>query len=385
MIVEIIIGVLFIGLGFLVRKYPVLLAGYNTMTKEQKANVDIEGLSKHMCCWFVCIGACILVLSFVLYLFNLDSYMAFVPIAAIFFILPVSIVSAQKYDHNPKKKGANTALVMAVLCVAILAYLFVSVSPAKVEVTEQKVSISGISKTEIPISDIKNVKIAASIPRIKMRTNGFALGNVRKGMFNLDSLGKTRLYLHTTSGPYLIIEDYNGLNTIFSYRDSSQVKTIYDQIVSAQMRGYIVNVGDMVPSLTLTLLDGTTITTDELRGKVVMLQFTASWCSVCRKEMPFIESEIWLKLKDNPDFALYGIDLKETPQQIKDFAAAIPVTYPITLDPDGKLFDLFCTKDAGVTRNIILDREGRIIKLTRLYKEDEFASMVAIINEELGK
>ena len=68
-----------------------------------------------------------------------------------------------------------------------------------------------------------------------------------------------------------------------------------------------------------------------------------------------------------------------------DFAKAIPVTYPLTLDPDGESFALFCDKGAGVTRNIILDRTGKIIMLTRLYDEAEFASMVKLINEELAK
>lgn len=152
---------------------------------------------------------------------------------------------------------------------------------------------------------------------------------------------------------------------------------------TADSRGYIVNVGDMVPTFDLTLLDGTTVSMESLRGKIVMLQFTASWCGVCREEMPFIESEIWQKLKGNPDFALYGIDLKETPQTIAEFAAAIPITYPITLDPEGKIFELFCTPKAGVTRNIILDRQGKIIMLTRLYDKEEFAAMVDVIFREL--
>ena len=155
--------------------------------------------------------------------------------------------------------------------------------------------------------------------------------------------------------------------------------------VQADERGYIVKVGDHVPDFDLQMLDGTTLNIKELQAKVVMLQFTASWCSVCRKEMPHIESDIWQKLKDNPEFALYGIDLKETPEVTADFAKAIPVTYPLTLDPDGERFALFCDKGAGVTRNIILDRTGKIIMLTRLYDEAEFASMVKLINEELAK
>ena len=55
-------------------------------------------------------------------------------------------------------------------------------------------------------------------------------------------------------------------------------------------RGYIVKVGDMAPDFELTLTDGTETSLNELKGKVTMLQFTASWCSVSRKEMPFIET-----------------------------------------------------------------------------------------------
>ena len=155
--------------------------------------------------------------------------------------------------------------------------------------------------------------------------------------------------------------------------------------VKADDRGYIVKVGDMVPQFDLHLLDGTKVPVSSLKGKVVMLQFTASWCGVCRREMPFIEKDIWLKLKENPEFALYGIDLKEDAEKTAAFAELIPVTYPLTLDLEGETFGLFCAKGAGVTRNIILDREGKIIMLTRLFDEAEFNQMVELINAELAK
>ena len=50
-----------------------------------------------------------------------------------------------------------------------------------------------------------------------------------------------------------------------------------------------------------------------------MLQFTASWCGVCRKEMPFIEKDIWLKHKSNPDFMLIGIDRDEPLEKVIAF------------------------------------------------------------------
>ena len=176
----------------------------------------------------------------------------------------------------------------------------------------------------------------------------------------------------------------NNKNTSSKSEDNS-AEAAATEAVQADERGYIVKVGDQVPDFGLMMMDGTTLNIKELQGKVVMLQFTASWCGVCRKEMPHIESEIWQKLKGNPEFALYGIDLKETPEVTAEFAKAIPVTYPLTLDPEGERFALFCDKGAGVTRNIILDRTGKIIMLTRLYDEAEFASMVKLINDELAK
>ena len=149
-------------------------------------------------------------------------------------------------------------------------------------------------------------------------------------------------------------------------------------------RGYIVKVGEDCPNFDLVLPNGETTSIKALRGKVIMLQFTASWCGVCRKEMPFIESDIWLKLKDNPNFALYGIDLKESAETVEKFAASIPVTYPIALDPKGDIFSLFCSKGAGVTRNIIVNKEGKIIMLTRLFEQKEFNEMVELINKEVS-
>lgn len=65
--------------------------------------------------------------------------------------------------------------------------------------------------------------------------------------------------------------------------DSVVVKT---DSVAADSTGYIVKVGEPAPDFTITLTDGKQMKLSELSGKVVMLQFTASWCGVCRKEMP---------------------------------------------------------------------------------------------------
>jgi peroxiredoxin len=159
----------------------------------------------------------------------------------------------------------------------------------------------------------------------------------------------------------------------------AQVKT---QQIPADY-GYIVKIGQQVPNVEMKLTDGKTVKMSDLRGKVVMLQFTASWCGVCRKEMPHIEKDIWLKHKNNPNFALYGIDLDEPLDKVIKFGKDVGITYPLALDPGGQIFYTFAEKGAGVTRNVIIDKDGKIVFMTRLFKEEEFNEMVKVIESLL--
>lgn len=148
--------------------------------------------------------------------------------------------------------------------------------------------------------------------------------------------------------------------------------------------GYIVKIGQQVPDFSMKLTDGKVVKMSDLKGRVLMLQFTASWCGVCRKEMPHIEKDIWLRHKDHPDFALYGIDLDEPLEKVVRFGREVGITYPLALDPGGSIFYTFAEKGAGVTRNVIVDKTGRIVFLTRLFREDEFREMVQVIDRLLG-
>ena len=140
-------------------------------------------------------------------------------------------------------------------------------------------------------------------------------------------------------------------------------------------RGYSVKVGDEAPKIDLELLDGQLLTNENLKGKVVVIQFTASWCSVCIKEMPHLEKEVWQKFK-NDDFLLLGVDLKEELVVVESFIQKTEVTYPFTIDKDGSFFESFTNQGAGVTRNIVIDKTGKISFLTRLFDSKEFQEMI---------
>lgn len=147
--------------------------------------------------------------------------------------------------------------------------------------------------------------------------------------------------------------------------------------------GYIVKVGDEAPDFEMTLTDGSKVKLSDLKGKVVMLQFTASWCGVCRKEMPFIEKDIRQKHKDNASFVLYGVDRDEPLERVKAFAKQTGVTYPLGLDPGADIFAKYAERNAGITRNVLIGKDGKIVMMTRLYNEEEFASLCQKIEELL--
>lgn len=159
--------------------------------------------------------------------------------------------------------------------------------------------------------------------------------------------------------------------------------TSISQNAIADETGYIVSVGDTAPDFIVTTDEGNTVRLSDLRGKVVMLQFTASWCVVCRREMPFIESDIWQKHKNDKNFVLMGIDRDEPLETVKGFKEKVGITYPLGLDPGASIYSRYALKESGITRNVLIDKEGKIVKLTRLYNEEEFASLVEMIDKML--
>lgn len=152
---------------------------------------------------------------------------------------------------------------------------------------------------------------------------------------------------------------------------------------STDDRGYIVKVGDMAPDFKINEAGGKSYKLSDLRGSIVMLQFTASWCSVCRTEMPHIEKDIWLAKKGS-GLKVIGIDRDEPLDKVLKFKKDIGITYPLALDPGADIFGLYALKEAGVTRNVVIDRSGRIIFLTRLYDEKEFSGMKEAIFKALS-
>jgi peroxiredoxin len=107
---------------------------------------------------------------------------------------------------------------------------------------------------------------------------------------------------------------------------------------------------------TLTELGGKTWTLKEQRGKVVVLNFWATWCPPCRKEMPDLET-LYQQFKEQGLVILAISD--EDAGKVRPFVAQQKVTYPILLDPGRKVNELFQIE--GIPKTFVYDRNGKLV------------------------
>ncbi|HWC95566.1 MAG TPA: TlpA disulfide reductase family protein [Candidatus Sulfopaludibacter sp.] len=107
---------------------------------------------------------------------------------------------------------------------------------------------------------------------------------------------------------------------------------------------------------TLTGLDGKTYTLSALRGKVVLLNFWATWCPPCRKEMPDME-KLYRSLQAKGFVVLAVSD--EDRETVARFEEKLKYTFPLLLDPDRKVNAAFDVE--GIPKSFLFDRDGKLV------------------------
>ncbi len=130
--------------------------------------------------------------------------------------------------------------------------------------------------------------------------------------------------------------------------------------------------------------NGKKVSLSDYKGKVVFINFWATWCAPCKKEMPYL-SEIATELKDR-NFVMLGMNIFHQPKtpKIEDFLAANPVSYAI-IDGNEQLVEAF-KKASGndmsaVPTTFIIDKEGKIVE-TIVGSRDK-ATFLSSINKHL--
>ena len=140
-----------------------------------------------------------------------------------------------------------------------------------------------------------------------------------------------------------------------------------------QDRDVRVKVGDNVPDFEVELVDGARVVMKELRGKVVLLNFWATWNPPCLEEFKRVETDI-LKRFEETDLYYVAISREDTREQVEAFREKTGYRFPMGLDPGREIFSLFAA--ASIPRDFVINREGKIVYMSSGYTETKFAGMV---------
>jgi peroxiredoxin len=149
----------------------------------------------------------------------------------------------------------------------------------------------------------------------------------------------------------------------------------------AQDKFTLVKTGEPAPDFEYNKPDGVVRKLSELKGKVVLINFFATWCPPCRQELPHLQSDIYLKYKDRKDFELLIFGREQTAATIDSFKVANKYQMAFYPDLGRKIFSLYGTQN--IPRNFLIDKSGKIVFTSVGYNEKDFEKLKKEIKDLL--
>lgn len=142
-------------------------------------------------------------------------------------------------------------------------------------------------------------------------------------------------------------------------------------------------VGDAVPAFSFETEPGKAAAISSYKGKLILINFFATWCGPCNQELPLAQKQIWDKHKDDPRFSFFVFGREEDWKKLTAFKEKKGFTFPILPDADRSIFKKFASM--SIPRNVLVDENGTIIYQSIGFTPEEFGKLVAVIDEHLKK
>ena len=140
--------------------------------------------------------------------------------------------------------------------------------------------------------------------------------------------------------------------------------------------------GMVAPDFEVEMFDGSKVKLADLKGKVVLLNFWATWCPPCRAELTRVEKDIIEKFKGEP-FVFLPVSRGEKKETVAAFREKMGYTFPMGLDTDQSVYKKYAI--TYIPRNFLIDKKGKVVKASVGYDEAEFAELVKLIEETIKK
>ncbi|MDR3250671.1 MAG: TlpA family protein disulfide reductase [Tannerella sp.] len=148
--------------------------------------------------------------------------------------------------------------------------------------------------------------------------------------------------------------------------------------------GTLINVGDKAPDFTVEMLDGRRLKLSDFKGKVVLLNFWATWCGPCMKEFEVIPDKIIKRFAGNEAFVFIPISREEKRETVEKKVVQLKkkgINFPVGIDPDRSIYSQYAVQ--FIPRNFLIDKDGKVVLATIGYEEAEFAGLVDMIEKIL--
>lgn len=142
----------------------------------------------------------------------------------------------------------------------------------------------------------------------------------------------------------------------------------------------LVKAGDTAPDFTVELFDGSQVTLSSLRGKVVLLNFWATWCPPCRQELTRVQEDIIDRFAGKP-FVFLPVSRGEKRETVAAFREKTGYTFPMGLDSARTVYDRYASN--YIPRNFLIDKEGKVVLATVGYDDGEFDDLIRTIEKTL--
>jgi len=140
-------------------------------------------------------------------------------------------------------------------------------------------------------------------------------------------------------------------------------------------------VGQQAPDYTVATIDGGTFNLSAQKGRVVLVNWFATWCPPCQEEMPFLQKDVWEKFAA-AGLVMVSIAREENVAKVKPFVAERGLTWKFAVDPERLAYARYA--EAYIPRNQVIGRDGTILFQSEGFEKDEFAAMIAVIAAALA-